>query len=470
VAPRATSASLNKNATIKLPTVYLPKITRGPYNKPDIETAPGLRINKVETIDSKEQMVHTIDDDSGNLNLDYLLHEEKPQTGGATIFKQEKVDETEMTESQFISETYSWQDQTSASFNDSAGIPGLKIELIEKSEDGHDFGIPISDDDDDEPLAKYRRKSGRDKKGMAKIKKVASRISNVSASVTIKKVMKGGNKGKHKSSDSKKRAAPPPPKSYTLPSSSDSSSDSDQEYEASYKQRQTEQQERMEAAQKLLDEHYRKLDVDVDTYECKQCPKRYTTKPFMLKHLKEDHKVELNIQFPTNRQTTVNHIDRDRRYNCQYCDRSYIGMTSLTKHTALHGPNGELRHKCSCCTKFFATEAEQEAHQIAEHLPKLECSFCSKRFKDPEAQAAHIRFKHSEEKKKNKAVFMCNMCGKNFNSRTAVSDHERSNCGQDPLYGCDVCGKHYHSAGSLKTHRGLHEDSLPFICKYCGKR
>jgi KRAB domain-containing zinc finger protein len=186
--------------------------------------------------------------------------------------------------------------------------------------------------------------------------------------------------------------------------------------------------------------------------------------------LKEEHNITLNIELVKNTRSTVRHFNRDRRYNCQYCDRSYIGLASLSKHTALHGTSGTLIHKCSCCTKYFATEEGAEAHQLQEHLEKLECQFCQKRFKDPDATNAHIRHSHSDQKDLKKNYFMCNMCGKNFNSRTAVSDHERSNCGQTPLYKCDVCDKHYHSAGSLKTHRGLHEDSLPFICKYCGKR
>lgn len=38
--------------------------------------------------------------------------------------------------------------------------------------------------------------------------------------------------------------------------------------------------------------------------------------------------------------------------------------------------------------------------------------------------------------------------GRNFSSKVALSDHERSNCGNSPIYKCNVCRKSYHSAGT----------------------
>jgi hypothetical protein len=280
-APRATSASFNKNAPIKLPAVYLPKIARGPYNTKaiqEVENNPGLRINKVELIteDIKqppEVMIQTIDDDDENkyLNFDYLLNEEKLE-GGATIFKQEKV-ECNDSMHEYISDSYSWHDQNTTTPSLDAHIPGLKIELIEKPDEGG--SIPISDDDD-APLVKYKRplvKKNIKKSKQATIKRKL--VPNSTATVTIKKVEQGGGGGM--------KTRPQPPIHIKLQNlSSDSSDSDDSDFTVNdnlYRDGLERQKKRVEEAEKVLEEHFKKLEFD--TYECKQCPKQYTTKPFM---------------------------------------------------------------------------------------------------------------------------------------------------------------------------------------------
>lgn len=103
---------------------------------------------------------------------------------------------------------------------------------------------------------------------------------------------------------------------------------------------------------------------------------------------------------------------------------------------------------------------------------------------------AHNRYSHKGiQPPKKKYSFICGKCGKSFTSKVALSgkflvfnkneyliiqlllllDHERSNCGEKPIYKCEDCGKHYHSAGSLKTHQTLHVGVMPHLCNYCGK-
>lgn len=60
--------------------------------------------------------------------------------------------------------------------------------------------------------------------------------------------------------------------------------------------------------------------------------------------------------------------------------------------------------------------------------------------------------------------------GRNFNTKVALSDHERSDCGKAPIYQCHYCEKNYHSAGSLKFHLTIHTNSLEFHCNFCKKQ
>lgn len=142
----------------------------------------------------------------------------------------------------------------------------------------------------------------------------------------------------------------------------------------------------------------------------------------------------------------------------------------MINYFCISGSDGTLINKCSCCKLYFATILEVEAHQLKEHEDKLVCSVCHKAFKEPDNLQAHFRYAHNKGvPSPKKYMYMCPSCGKNFSSKVALSDHERSNCGRSPLYKCESCEKAFHSAGSLKTHQTVHTGELPHLCNYCGK-
>lgn len=103
----------------------------------------------------------------------------------------------------------------------------------------------------------------------------------------------------------------------------------------------------------------------------------------------------------------------------------------LTKHCLLRigfyrfpGVNGELIHKCSCCPLYFATKQEAQEHSMKEHEDRLKCTYCNKVYKDLDCISAHIRKLHTKTAApQKKYTFVCIKCGKNFNSRVALSDH-----------------------------------------------
>lgn len=149
------------------------------------------------------------------------------------------------------------------------------------------------------------------------------------------------------------------------------------------------------------------------------------------------------------------------------------GLIQFDPQQILTGSKGELRFKCSCCTEYFDTKEKMHKHAQMEHENRLKCQYCNKIYKDIDCKNAHIRNVHTKTgAPQKKYTFVCSKCGKKFNSRVALSDHEQADCGRAPIYKCNYenCGKSLHSLGSLKTHQLIHTGDLPFACSFCKKK
>uniref|UniRef100_A0A8D8FTS5 Zinc finger protein 557 n=1 Tax=Culex pipiens TaxID=7175 RepID=A0A8D8FTS5_CULPI len=226
----------------------------------------------------------------------------------------------------------------------------------------------------------------------------------------------------------------------------------------------------LEEKQKVIDEQRAIYDaniieVTVGCLQCGICPAQYCSPFLAARHLERDHGIMMHELGETLRYDRV--FTRERKYQCRFCNRLYVNEKALEKHILLHGPNGTAVHKCPICTSWFESEEEALNHSRIEHREKLECPVCFKFFSNQERMIKHRKQIHEHTRVKQDHV--CPKCGKNFSSRGAVSDHERSNCGQNPIYPCEICGKRYNTASSLKNHYSLHSDELPFSCQYCGK-
>ncbi|XP_055593159.1 zinc finger protein 135-like isoform X2 [Uranotaenia lowii] len=226
-------------------------------------------------------------------------------------------------------------------------------------------------------------------------------------------------------------------------------------------------QQEIESQRVLFDSNI--ITVTEDIFRCLHCPQQYSSQFLAGRHLQRDHGLELNQLLDTLRYGAGR--PREKKFQCRLCGRLYANEKALEKHIPLHGPDGILIFKCSCCPTWFASEEEATSHALETHRDKLECQFCGKIHRDYEHLKSHVQKYHVDDPEKPKPVniYVCNKCGKGFSSKIIVNDHERSNCGQDPIYHCEICEKGFHSASSLKNHYSIHSNDLPHSCQYCGK-
>ncbi|CAG9803055.1 unnamed protein product [Chironomus riparius] len=214
------------------------------------------------------------------------------------------------------------------------------------------------------------------------------------------------------------------------------------------------------------------LTIANEQFQCKLCPKIYSKRNISIKHLKKEHKIVIN-SFNYDNANRYRKPQKNQVWKCKYCPKKYTSAKTVEKHEKVHGKDGNLIHKCTCCSLYFCTIDEMENHQFESHADRLVCDIedCQKRFDHPEKLFSHKKYSHSEKKyQPKKYSFVCTVCGRNFNTKVALSDHERSNCGSNPIYKCEHCGNYYHSAGSLKVHLTVHSAELNYVCSFCQKK
>lgn len=228
----------------------------------------------------------------------------------------------------------------------------------------------------------------------------------------------------------------------------------------------------LEAQQREIEEQRSVFELNihnlsVDCYRCAHCPMQYVS-PFMAgRHLENDHGIVLRELLKTLRYDRE--FTGERKYACRLCNRLYVNPKSLEKHVLLHGPEGKLLHKCSCCPRHFETPEDVRRHQIDDHGGYLQCQICAKVFRKHCMLKKHMKLVHEGIQTRNKYHYVCPKCGKSFSTRSQVSDHERSQCGANPIYICEICEKGFHTGSSLKNHYSVHTNELPHPCQYCGK-
>lgn len=154
----------------------------------------------------------------------------------------------------------------------------------------------------------------------------------------------------------------------------------------------------------------------------------------------------------------------------------------LTRKILISGPNGELIHKCSCCSKYFDTEDNMKLHIQEAHGACLRCKICDTSYKNSKSLYIHTRVKHLNikwDKKKSsvkKFLYICEKCGQEFSSRLAMEKHERTDCGSrtQNRVKCEICDKSYKHSHSLYIHmRAIHlknYNKYTYTCAKCGRK
>ncbi|XP_065086585.1 zinc finger protein 681-like isoform X3 [Ochlerotatus camptorhynchus] len=233
--------------------------------------------------------------------------------------------------------------------------------------------------------------------------------------------------------------------------------------------------------------------------KCDTCSESFETLKHLKSHAKKVHNTQAVLQCCNKsfslKHKMIFHINTHLKpFKCDGCDRGFPDKTGLNVHySAKHISSEEKQFKCEKCNRSFQTEQKLRTH-LRLH-DQVECPICMKSISNMYLLKSHIARMHSGERK-----FMCDVCGKDFKSRSAVDSHKlihkelkREDGAQCEIchtwisrkqhlrkhmmhqhqakeVTCDICHKVYPNEKSLTTHKGrVHVDDK-FECEICGKR
>jgi len=156
---------------------------------------------------------------------------------------------------------------------------------------------------------------------------------------------------------------------------------------------------------------------NINTFKCGLCDKIFSRKNHFIRHEKSHSK--------------------EKKFHCEKCGTLFKTNDSLNKH--IKGMHADIDFKCVECEKVFSTEYKLKYHKSTEH-------------------------------EKSKGTFICEICGKTFDSSIRHQQHSNKHKYETPSK-CATCGIICSTKANLNIHVNfVHLGIRPLQCKKCKKK
>ncbi|XP_069606078.1 oocyte zinc finger protein XlCOF8.4-like [Ranitomeya imitator] len=117
-------------------------------------------------------------------------------------------------------------------------------------------------------------------------------------------------------------------------------------------------------------------------------------------------------------------------------------------------------------------EIQQDTFEVSAFIPDIPSSLHSKDLSVDSLPTTkeNQRLKRGIKRTARKArkSFSCSECGKFFNQKSNLDEHQRTHTGEKP-FSCSECGKCFNRKWNLDKHQRTHTGEKPFSCSECGK-
>lgn len=163
-------------------------------------------------------------------------------------------------------------------------------------------------------------------------------------------------------------------------------------------------------------------------------------------------------------------------FSCDICGAGFINKNPLFTHMKDRHAKCGRKHQCQFCAKLFYSDREVKTHE-KKHLNARSyvCNLCGKGFNSKSTLNAHLKSKahnanfkpkkqYPKSSQHNKKTYRCDQC---VPSTVYATSEERTNHrnAMHKIYECDVCKNSFLTLESLDGHKLLHSNKpRPFVC------
>ena len=213
---------------------------------------------------------------------------------------------------------------------------------------------------------------------------------------------------------------------------------------------------------------------------CQECGESFADKKKCTNHMKVVHKKKNRGKNDVktcpicgvslyNAQALRNHVSRiheekEMKFKCDLCDKSYFSKSELKQHGAVHCKDKTFT--CEECGKNFAAKHHLVRHSKTHFgLKPFECDICHKQLADKTGFIAHVRNHRGER------PFSCTYCDKTYTIRRHLTTHMKIHSNARPFV-CQVegCSKTFRSRSNFRMHKDTHEGIKRWSCPVCSRR